>query len=58
MCVFGITDIVVGKVQCVCVFVCVSACMLLCEWYTEPTCIPYWAPRSDIVGQVLGPSMC
>ena len=32
--------------------------MLVCVWYTEPTCIPYWASRTDIVGQVLGPSMC
>ena len=48
------TDIVVGKVHCVCV----SACMLVCVWYTEPTCIPYWASRTDIEGQVLGPSMC
>ena len=40
------------------VCVCVSACMLMCVWYTEPTCIPYWASRTDIEGQVLGPSMC
>ena len=41
----------------VCVSVCVSVCMLVCVWYTEPTCIPYWASRTDIVGQVLSPSM-
>ena len=35
------TDIVVGKVLCVCV--CVCACMLVCVWYTELNCIPYWA---------------
>ena len=34
------------------------ACMLVCVWYTELTCIPYWASRVDIVGQVLGPSVC
>ena len=61
------TDIVVGKVFCVCVCacvrvcVCVFVCVCVCVWYTEPTCIPlllYWASRTDIVGQVLGPSMC
>ena len=26
--------------------------------YTELTCIPYWASKTDIVGQVLGPSVC
>ena len=35
-----------------------GACMLECVWYKEPTCIPYCASRIDIVGQVLGPSMC
>ena len=39
---------------CVCVCVCVCACMLVCVWYTEPT----WASRTEIVGQVLDPSMC
>ena len=34
------------------------ACMLVCVWYTELTCIPYWASRMDIVGQVLSPSVC
>ena len=34
-----------------------SACMLVCVWYTESTCIPYWVSRMDIVGQVLGLSM-
>ena len=32
--------------------------MLVCIWYTELTCIPYWASKTDIVGQVLGPSVC
>ena len=32
--------------------------MLVCMWYTELTCIPYWASSTDIVGQVLGPIMC
>ena len=36
----------------------IGACMHVCVWYTEPTCIPYWASRMDIVGQVLSPSMC
>ena len=26
--------------------------------YTELTCIPYWASKTDIVGQVFGPSVC
>ena len=38
------TDIVVGKVLCVCVCECLHACV----------CVVY----TDIVGQVLGPSMC
>ena len=50
------TDIVVGKVLCVCVCAHLHACV--CVVYTEPTCIPYWAVRTDIKGQVLGPSMC
>ena len=29
--------------------------MLVCMWYTELTCIPYWAFKTDIVGQVLSP---
>ena len=32
--------------------------MLVCVWYTEPTCIPYLASRMDIEGQVLSPRMC
>ena len=36
----------------------IGACMLVCMWYTELTCIPYWASSTDIVGQVLGPIMC
>ena len=44
-----------------CVFVNVGACMLVCVWYTELTCIPYsglYRIRADIVGQVLGPGVC
>ena len=36
----------------------IGACMLVCMWYSELTCIPYWASKTDIVGQVLGPSVC
>ena len=35
--------------------------MLVCMWYTELTCIPYsglYSIRTDIVSQVLGPSVC
>ena len=31
--------------------------MLVFVWYTEPTCIAYWASKTDIEGQVLGPSI-
>ena len=31
--------------------------MPACLWYTDLTCIPYWALKTDIVGQVLGPSV-
>ena len=47
------TDIV-GQALSVCG---IGACMLVCVWYTELTCIPYWASKTDIVGQVLGPSV-
>ena len=36
----------------------IGACMFECVWYTELTCIPHWASETDIVGQVLGPSLC
>ena len=54
---------VLGPSVCVCMCVCVGgggigACMLVCVWYTELTCLPYWASKTDIVCQVLGPSMC
>ena len=43
------------------VYVCVGgigACMLVCVWYTELTCLTYCTSKTDIVGQVLGPSVC
>ena len=52
------TDIVVGKVLSVCV--CVLACLCVCGiqsrliYHTSRTHVS----RTDIVGQVLGPSVC
>ena len=34
----------------VCVSVCIDVCMLVCVWYTELTCIPYWASRTEFNG--------
>ena len=41
-----------------CVWGGIYACMLVCVWLTELTCIPYWASETDIVGQVLSTSVC
>ena len=41
---------------CVCVFVCLHACV--CVVYRAVLFTVYWASRTDIEGQVLGPSMC
>ena len=60
--VFGPNVEIVGKVPgprlcvcvcvCACVCACVPACLRACVWYTDLTCIPYFGPKADIVGQV------
>ena len=48
--------------MCVCLCVGIGACMLVCMWYTELTNVyrigPLEQSSTDIVGQVLGHSVC